>query len=101
TYNGHGTFFSPATEGGDRGACGGKKESDASDIVAISADHFGPTDKNSKWCGKKVLIKYGDKETTAIIQDACPTCNKDSLDMTPSVFAKLADASKGIIPITW
>ncbi|KAI8063490.1 RlpA-like double-psi beta-barrel-protein domain-containing protein-containing protein, partial [Gongronella butleri] len=101
SFEGHGTFFNPETEGGDRGACGGKKEDGSSNIVALSADKFGPTDKNSNWCGKTVLIRYGNKSTTAVIQDACPTCKSNSLDMTPSVFNKLADSSKGIIPITW
>ncbi|KAI9494285.1 hypothetical protein BDB00DRAFT_871609 [Zychaea mexicana] len=101
-FQGYGTFFHPKTEGGEQGACSGIIESDKSNIVALSTDLYGPTNKNSHWCGKKVLIKTDDgKKTTAKITDACPTCKTKSLDMTPAVYNRIAEPKKGIVPISW
>ncbi|KAI8096825.1 RlpA-like double-psi beta-barrel-protein domain-containing protein-containing protein [Halteromyces radiatus] len=100
-YSGSGTFFDPVSQGGAEGACGGKKESSSSDIVALNSAQYGPMNKKSRFCGEKVLIEYGNKKTVATVQDACPGCKEKSLDMTPSVFNKLADAKTGVIPIKW
>ncbi|SAM01968.1 hypothetical protein [Absidia glauca] len=123
-YTGSGTFFYP-TKSGAEGACGGAKESSNSDTVALNSAQYGPMDKKSKQCGKKVLIKHGDKSTVATVRDACPGCQEskyhalldpllslndlfaflggllESLDMTPAVFTKLASQKQGVIPITW
>ncbi|KAI8378056.1 uncharacterized protein BYT42DRAFT_572565 [Radiomyces spectabilis] len=99
-YKGHGTFFHPATEGGNIGSCG-HKEDDNSAYCALNAIQYGDTGSHSDWCNKKLKIKYGDKTTSCIIADACPDCKPNSLDMTPKVFSQLADFKEGVIPIEW
>ncbi|KAI8341110.1 RlpA-like double-psi beta-barrel-protein domain-containing protein-containing protein, partial [Chlamydoabsidia padenii] len=100
-FSGSGTYFDPKTQGGVDGACGGPRESSKSDIVALNSAQYGPMNKKSKQCGRKVLIKHGEKATVATVQDACPGCQEKSLDMTPAVFNKLANQKQGVIPITW
>ncbi|ORZ23459.1 RlpA-like double-psi beta-barrel-protein domain-containing protein-containing protein, partial [Absidia repens] len=101
SFSGFGTFFDPSRQGGANGACGGPRESASSDIVALNSAQYGPMNKKSEWCGKKVLIKHAGKKAIATIEDACPGCEEKSLDMTPSVFNKLASSNEGVIPITW
>ncbi|KAI8138843.1 hypothetical protein BJV82DRAFT_582494 [Fennellomyces sp. T-0311] len=100
--SGLGTFFHPDSdnEGGNWGACG-PRESDHSNIVAVSIDLYGDDSKKSDWCGRKILIKSGGKKTVAIANDCCPTCEKNSLDMTPEVFKRLGKPKTGVIPIDW
>ncbi|KAI9312920.1 RlpA-like double-psi beta-barrel-protein domain-containing protein-containing protein [Dichotomocladium elegans] len=99
-FEGTATFFHPVSEGGPIGSCG-PRENDESLIVALNTEQYGDTSRKSKWCFKDVLIKYENKFAVAKITDACPGCNKHSLDLTPAVFQKLADPDIGRIPITW
>ncbi|KAI7868890.1 hypothetical protein BDF14DRAFT_1789016 [Spinellus fusiger] len=99
-YEGYATFFHPATEGGSTGACG-PHEDDNSEIVALNLGQFGDGGPASDWCFKEVLIKAGDYSTVATINDACPGCRENSLDLTPSVFSRLSKLDIGIIPIEW
>lgn len=48
-FQGHGTFFSPAREGGDTGSCG-PKENDNSDIVALVRRHKGSVNLSAISC---------------------------------------------------
>ncbi|KAI9262093.1 RlpA-like double-psi beta-barrel-protein domain-containing protein-containing protein [Sporodiniella umbellata] len=101
TFKGTGTWFLPASEGGDMGACG-KKEGNKSMIVAMNRPQYGNTSKKSKWCGKKLKIKGPKGSVTATVNDACPECKKGDLDLTPIVFKKvIGDMNKGVGKITW
>ncbi|KAI9300318.1 RlpA-like double-psi beta-barrel-protein domain-containing protein-containing protein, partial [Cunninghamella echinulata] len=99
-FEGQATYFKPKTEGGPIGACG-KKEDDNSQIVALNLHQYGSPNAVSGWCNRKVYIRHGDKHTTATINDACPGCSRNSLDLTPSVFEKLAAFKTGVVPIQW
>ncbi|ORY93996.1 hypothetical protein BCR43DRAFT_415953, partial [Syncephalastrum racemosum] len=99
-FQGHGTFFSPAREGGDTGSCG-PKENDNSDIVALNLHQYGNENAISEWCHKEVFIKYQEKVIKAKINDCCPGCKPNSLDLTPKLFRKLAPFDKGDIPLEW
>ncbi|KAI8989474.1 RlpA-like double-psi beta-barrel-protein domain-containing protein-containing protein [Pilobolus umbonatus] len=95
------TFFDPETEGGSQGACGPFADEN-SQIVAMNAAQYGPMNRKSPWCGKKLKIMYKDKYTVATVTDACPGCSEGSLDLTPAVWGQLErNYDKGIIPITW
>ncbi|KAI8061787.1 hypothetical protein BC940DRAFT_309754 [Gongronella butleri] len=100
-FAGSGTFFSPPAEGGIYGACGGYKEGDNSKIVALNLHQYGDPDKVSDWCFKDVKISHGEKSIVAKITDACPGCNKNSLDLTPSLFQELDKPDIGVIDINW
>ncbi|KAI8086037.1 RlpA-like double-psi beta-barrel-protein domain-containing protein-containing protein [Halteromyces radiatus] len=100
SFTGKATFFKPKEEGGPVGACGPTENND-SKIVALNLHQYGDANKKSDWCFKKVRITYGDKSTDATITDACPGCQEKSLDLTPSVFQKLASFDQGIIDIDW
>ncbi|KAI7853711.1 hypothetical protein BDC45DRAFT_142600 [Circinella umbellata] len=94
---GKATFFTPenASEGGTEGSCG-KSESSTSRIVAVNSEQYDPS-----MCGKKVLIRHGDKETIAEVRDKCPGCKKGSLDLTIIVFEALGELDTGVLDITW
>ncbi|KAI8379065.1 RlpA-like double-psi beta-barrel-protein domain-containing protein-containing protein [Radiomyces spectabilis] len=99
-FKGSATFFHPVSEGGPIGSCG-PKENDNSPICALNLHQYGDEDSKSHWCGKKVLIKHKNKQTTCTITDCCPGCGPNSLDLTPRVFSQLAEYDIGVIPITW
>ncbi|CAO3645587.1 unnamed protein product [Cunninghamella blakesleeana] len=98
--NGFATFFHPQSEGGPQGSCG-PKENDNSEIVAMNLKQYGDENKPSSHCGKEVFIRSGSKFTRAKVNDACPGCKDKSLDLTPSLFRKLANEDKGVVPIQW
>jgi len=83
------------TETGNAGSCGNFL-SDSGFTVAMNAHEM-----NSGLCGKTIVMTYGGKTTTASIQDTCPGCPPDGLDLTPSLFAFFAPVSVGIIYGTW
>ncbi|KAI8381188.1 RlpA-like double-psi beta-barrel-protein domain-containing protein-containing protein [Radiomyces spectabilis] len=101
TYKGRATWFSPAREGGDRGACG-PKENDNSLIVALNKSQYGNMSKKSKWCGKKLRVKGPKGSITVTVNDACPGCKYGDLDLTPRVFKKIVgDFDIGVAKISW
>ncbi|KAG2187145.1 hypothetical protein INT44_004815, partial [Umbelopsis vinacea] len=103
-FSGLATWFTPnkgGIEGGPLGACGPRQSNDDM-IVALNAAQYGDMNKKSKHCGRKVLITGPNgKKATAVINDACPGCKKNSLDLTPVVFKKLGSLDTGILKIKW
>ncbi|KAL1934511.1 hypothetical protein VTP01DRAFT_6693 [Rhizomucor pusillus] len=101
TYKGKGTWFIPEQEGGIYGACGPKENSESM-IVAMNAKQYGNMNRKSKWCGKKLKVKGPNGSAIVKVNDACPGCGKNSLDLTPKVFKKvIGDFDIGIATITW
>lgn len=73
----------------------------------IPSSLFGTALSDANWdaaanCGACVSVTgpSGNK-ITAMIVDQCPGCGNNHLDLFPEGFAKLADPSKGVIPISW
>ncbi|RKP06745.1 RlpA-like double-psi beta-barrel-protein domain-containing protein-containing protein, partial [Thamnocephalis sphaerospora] len=91
------TWFTPEND-----ACTGKTSSTSARIAAVSTNLYGDTSKKSQHCGQcaKVTGPSG-KSTTVTITDACPTCENNSLDLTKSAFADIADLDAGLIDIKW
>ncbi|TIA84192.1 hypothetical protein E3P99_00001 [Wallemia hederae] len=58
---------------------------------------------NQGLCGKQVTIQNTStgQTATATVQDTCPGCSAGSLDLSPSVFNQLGDASQGTLPINY
>jgi len=100
--NGQMTFFNVGL-----GACGGTNVD--SDFIAAAAaplfDTFPGATGNPNQnpiCGKQAQITYQGKIVTVSIQDRCPECAHDSLDLSPSAFQQLADFGVGrLFGATW
>ncbi|ORZ25876.1 RlpA-like double-psi beta-barrel-protein domain-containing protein-containing protein [Absidia repens] len=95
--SGRGTFYNP-----NLGSCG-KTNSDSEMVVALNAPDManGANSNNNPKCGEKIEIHYESKSVVATIVDTCPSCDKGALDMSPAVFAALADLDLGVIKVTW
>ncbi|KAI2601882.1 RlpA-like double-psi beta-barrel-protein domain-containing protein-containing protein [Hypoxylon sp. NC1633] len=87
-YSGDMTYYSPGL-----GACG-QTNTENDDVVAMSPNQYGH-------CGKTINIHYDGKTASAKIVDKCPGCTGDGIDVSPKVFKKLADLSKGRVSVTW
>jgi rare lipoprotein A (peptidoglycan hydrolase) len=97
---GFATFYE---QRGVAGACG-DVHGEYDMIVAADFRRYGPLDKKSDLCGKKVLITNTDngKQVTATIADACPSCvSPNSLDLSYGAFDKLGARETGMLPISW
>ncbi len=89
------------------GACG-IVNADSDPIVAVSRDVFeqyNPASGNpnhNSLCGRRIEISWNGKTTHAFAMDECPGCEPTSLDLSPTLFAKLDDKDKGVLPnIQW
>lgn len=55
----------------------------------------------SKICGACLEV-IGPTDTILVrIVDRCPGCGQGDIDLSPLAFSKLADTSRGVIPIRW
>ena len=94
SYRGVATFYD--SDGG--GAC----LYDPSDDVMTGAMNH--TDyESAKACGSYVLVRAANGATITVrITNECPgECAPGQIDLSAEAFAKLADPSRGRIPITW
>ncbi|KAI9594318.1 RlpA-like double-psi beta-barrel-protein domain-containing protein-containing protein [Syncephalis fuscata] len=95
---GDGTFYN--MEGGYT-ACG-EKHSDNEAYAAIAPSWFTAADPNKDPMCKKCALVSGPKGQVKVhINDICPPCARDSIDMTPGAFNQIADPSQGRVPISW
>jgi hypothetical protein len=101
-FTGHATFYDTGM-----GACG-IVNADSDPIVAVSRDVFeqyNPASGNpnhNSLCGRRIEISWNGKATHAFAMDECPGCEPTSLDLSPTLFAKLDDKDKGVLPnIQW
>ncbi|KAH9465092.1 hypothetical protein Pst134EA_012989 [Puccinia striiformis f. sp. tritici] len=85
-FAGRSTFYDPGL-----GACG-NYNGPGDFIVALNANQF----TANKWCGKKIKIFFGGKNTIATIVDECPGCPTNGLDMSPSLFEFFASKDVGV-----
>ncbi|CED85489.1 RlpA-like double-psi beta-barrel domain [Phaffia rhodozyma] len=52
-------------------------------------------------CGSEIWITYGSKTVTATIQDMCPGCPSNGLDLSEDLFSALASQDLGVIYGSW
>lgn len=52
-------------------------------------------------CGTCAQIKGPSGEVTVRIVDRCPECPAGDIDLSPQAFEKIAELSKGRVPISW
>ncbi|KAI9269361.1 RlpA-like double-psi beta-barrel-protein domain-containing protein-containing protein [Sporodiniella umbellata] len=96
-YNGKATFFTP-----NQGACGDWNDN-YDMIAALSGEIYGSYSKKSDVCGRKVLVtnKANGKSVKVTIKDACETCDKTHIDLSPAAFAKIGKFDTGILKVEW
>ncbi|KAF2461521.1 RlpA-like double-psi beta-barrel-protein domain-containing protein-containing protein [Lineolata rhizophorae] len=93
TFTGDITYYTPGL-----GSCG-FTNSEGDDIVALAAGMMTSVStgnsNNNPYCGKKITIEYEGNTHTAEIVDTCPGCDGASLDLTQSLFEKVAPNGDG------
>ncbi|KAI8056763.1 RlpA-like double-psi beta-barrel-protein domain-containing protein-containing protein [Syncephalis plumigaleata] len=95
---GDGTFYN--MEGGYT-ACG-EQHKDSEFYAAVAPSWFTTGNPNSDPICKKCALVSGPKGQVKVhINDVCPPCARDSIDMTPAAFNQIADPSQGRVPISW
>jgi expansin (peptidoglycan-binding protein) len=94
TYQGVATFYDA---GNGDGACTYGPTADVMTAAMNTADY-----ETSKACGAYVQVRAGGAAITVRITNECPApCAPGQLDLSAQAFAKLAEPSRGQIPITW
>lgn len=104
TYTGDLTYYGPGM-----GACG-VVSGDDDPIVAVShyvfdAVQAGSNPNANPLCGRKIRAERNDngamKSVDLTVVDRCTGCQPDDLDVSPGMFAKLADPTLGRVTVTW
>ncbi|KNZ63964.1 hypothetical protein VP01_1080g18 [Puccinia sorghi] len=90
---GEARYYNLAT--GAQTACGGYHQSSEM-ICAAGASVFGDGDH---LCGRRITIYHGYKQVTCALDDKCPSCVGQSLDLSPAVFKALAPMSEGVLNV--
>ncbi|WP_338899473.1 expansin EXLX1 family cellulose-binding protein [Streptomyces sp. TG1A-60] len=95
-YEGVATFYDAGT--GESGACSFGPSDDVMTAAMNTTDY-----EVSQACGAYVRVRAaGGASVTVRITNECPSpCKPGQLDLSAQAFAKLADPSRGQIPITW
>ncbi|KAG1138364.1 hypothetical protein G6F37_009803 [Rhizopus arrhizus] len=96
-YNGKATFFTP-----NQGACG--EWNDNNDMIAaLSGELYGSYSKKSNVCGKKALVtnKANGESVKVTIMDACESCDKTHIDLSPAAFGKIGKFKTGVLNVEW
>lgn len=93
-YAGVATFYDA---GNGDGACSYGPTDDVMTAAMNTTDY-----EVSKACGAYVRVRAGGASVTVRITNECPSpCKPGQLDLSAQAFAKLADPTRGQIPITW
>lgn len=79
------------------GNCGFDATPDDLDVAAFDANSYA----GSAACGACVKVKGPNGEVTVRIVDSCPGCDANHLDLSRSAFAKIAEASRGRVPVSF
>ncbi|KAK3081482.1 hypothetical protein LTS18_006273 [Coniosporium uncinatum] len=79
------------------GACGWVNN-DSQYVVALSPKYFA----RGKYCGKHIMINRNDgKAVLAKIVDLCPGCPENGVDLSPTLFKRMAPLSLGVFNGCW
>lgn len=80
------------------GACGRQIDASKQKLVAVSHLWFTTSNPNKDpVCTGKVCVKvtYNRKSVTVPVQDKCPSCDRNHLDLSQTAFSQLAPLSVG------
>lgn len=86
---GQASYYTP---NGGTGACG-KKLQNNDMIVALPSGAYA----KGKNCHKKISVTYKGKTLTGTVEDLCPGCQSDKIDLSEGFFKKFAPTSQGIL----
>ncbi|KAF7314470.1 hypothetical protein MKEN_00920000 [Mycena kentingensis (nom. inval.)] len=97
THTGRGTWYYVDQ---NRGNCG-YMDVNSSPVVAISKKRYDAN--NGDNCNQWVQITNlaNGKVAYGKTRDSCESCNTESIDMSPSLFSKIAKQSTGQIQVSW
>lgn len=79
------------------GNCSFDATPDDLDVAAFDASSYA----GSATCGACVKVKGPQGEVTVRIVDSCPGCDRNHLDLSRSAFAKIAEPSRGRVPVSF
>ncbi|KAI9595345.1 RlpA-like double-psi beta-barrel-protein domain-containing protein-containing protein [Syncephalis fuscata] len=95
---GDGTFYNI---GGGYTACG-ETHSDNEFYAAIAPSFFTAANRNSDpMCQKCALVTGPKGQVKVRVNDVCPSCAHDAIDMTPAAFNQIANPEQGRVSISW
>ncbi|EAU85822.1 hypothetical protein CC1G_05039 [Coprinopsis cinerea okayama7 len=83
-----------------RGNCG-KWSKDSEPVVAMSKAFY---DRNKGInCGQwiEIVETSSGKKAFGQLWDSCESCREQDIDLSPSLFQKLAPLSRGVITVSW
>lgn len=86
------------------GACGTPIDASSQFLVAVSFQWWTTANPNNDpLCrGVSVQVTFNGNTITVPVEDKCPTCTADHIDLSQPAFAALAPLSAGVIDgITW
>ncbi|CAN3355997.1 hypothetical protein DICA3_D23442 [Diutina catenulata] len=92
---------------GGVGACGRDLDANSQDFVAISAakwaDMYQGSNPNEAWmCNNRyIIVNYNGKQLRVKVEDKCPGCGYDDLDLSKHAFQQLADLGVGELLNVW
>lgn len=91
---GQASYYTP---NGGTGACG-KKLNNNDMILALPKGAYA----GGKNCHKTVSVTYKGKTLKGKVEDLCPGCSGDKVDLSEGWFKKFAPTSQGILhDLTW
>ncbi|KAF9259957.1 hypothetical protein L218DRAFT_947186 [Marasmius fiardii PR-910] len=53
---------------------------------------------NNPICGRRAKVTWGGKSVNVKIQDVCPGCGDQGIDLSPAAFMQLASLDEGVLP---
>jgi expansin (peptidoglycan-binding protein) len=97
--DGNATYYNDA----GYGACGTQIDASSQLLVAVPAAYWTTANPNDDpLCqGVSVQVTYNGTTITVPVEDKCPTCDADHIDLSQPAFSELADTGLGNIPVTW
>ncbi|RKP09104.1 rare lipo protein A [Thamnocephalis sphaerospora] len=82
-------------------ACG-ERHTNKQLYAAVASSWFTKSNPNrDPICKKCALVKGPKGQVKVRINDKCPECSRDSIDLTPAAFDKIAKRKDGRVKITW
>jgi rare lipoprotein A (peptidoglycan hydrolase) len=97
--SGRATFYDNVGDG----ACGDHINAGTEVLVAVSAAHWTtPNPNNDPLCRNVfVEVKHNGKTVKARVRDKCPSCDRNTIDLSLPAFRRLANPDQGVINVRW
>jgi hypothetical protein len=89
--------------GAARSACGARF-ADTDLVAAVPASLWTAADRTADpLCGRALtgIDVLGNRTVTVHVEDRCPSCAADRIELSLAAFARLADPAVGAIPASW